>query len=222
LTRLKKSIQARQTNESDRFGPVQADHTRPIKPNEFFETKVDPAVVIPTRSNSSRSFQVPRSLMMLIVVVILFGFFGLLIKFSANDTPSEPLDAKEKTINIPNEEFQSALPVPQPNDAYDTDAGEIEPIELEIQEQSIEEMEDNSYRVFGTIRNIGTTPIKNLSVRVNLLDLFDESIAEQDMQIEPETVLPGEYGRFSIVFKEVNSLDHYRIDIADETVEGTL
>ncbi len=222
LARLKKSIQARQTNESDRLGPTRDDHTVPEKTTKYFETKVDPTVVIPTRSSSGPSFHIPRPLMMLIVILILFGFFGLLIKFGINNTPSEPVVAEITTINPVEEEIQNAVPISQPNFQSNSNMAETEPMEFEFQEHSIEEMGNNSYRVFGTIRNIGTTPIKNLSVRVNLLDLFDESIAEQEMQIEPATVLPGEYARFSIVFKEVEFLDHYRINITDETIEGTL
>jgi len=93
------------------------------------------------------------------------------------------------------------------------------PAEIKIIQNEIESMTDSDYRIFGTIKNIDTFATDGLVVEVFIQDAFGDMIQEQQIQTEPPTILPGETGRFSLIFKDIEFWDKYILRVANQTIE---
>ena len=100
-----------------------------------------------------------------------------------------------------------------------------EPIELTIDPTAIasmvEKIDDTTYRIFGTIRNLGTEPIQKLMVEVSLIDEFDEVLSKLQSPAEPSLILSGESTRFSILFKNVENFAQHEITLLETASRRT-
>ena len=85
--------------------------------------------------------------------------------------------------------------------------------QVSILDSKIEQLEDDSYRVFGNLRNLGNDKVRAVVVGVTLKNIFDEAIARQEIEAEPQIILPGEQARFSVLFKNVYDVASHNADI---------
>ena len=94
-----------------------------------------------------------------------------------------------------------------------------EPSEVEIIKNEIEQLTDSDYRIFGTIRNTGTSAARDLVVEVSFENAFGDILEEHQIEMVPSTILPGETGRFSLVFKDIKFWDRYFLWVGDIEIE---
>ncbi len=214
LTKLKKSFQVLQIDETETTDsePPPAASTEFSNPN-IIPTQLSQTMMIPQKMSSSSSASFTKFLTP-IAVLVLIGFFVLIFKFgTGTDTSSKNLNTSANRPMTEHHVTEELAPI--------TKVVTKAPDEIEITSHDIEEMEDSRLRVYGKIRNTGTKPIKNLVVEVAFVDWSDSTIQEQKLMAEPRVILPGEFARFSLVFKNVEYWDHYIIRSADKTAEGS-
>jgi len=216
LTKLKKSFQALQIEGAESTVTEQAPTTSTEANNPYTNTtQLSQTVMIPQKLSSSSSSSITKFLTP-IAVLILLVFFGLIFK-SGMKEDTTPINhyapvAKATVETVVTKELEEVV----------NDVPANNPVEIEITHHAIEEMEDDSLRVYGTIRNTGTDSINNLSVEVAFVTWYDETIQEQEILTEPKVILPGEHARFSLVFKDfVEDWDRYIIRSSEETAEGS-
>jgi len=83
--------------------------------------------------------------------------------------------------------------------------------DVKVAQSLLELLPDEKVRVFGTLRNQETGPVRNLVVEISLYTDTDLLIAEASGPTEPPVVLPGETARFSVVFGRVSDVHHYTV-----------
>lgn len=87
--------------------------------------------------------------------------------------------------------------------------------QVTVIDSNIEKLDDTTFRVFGSLRNLGTEKVRGVFVQVALKNLFDEVIASRDIEAEPQIILPGEQARFSVLFKNVTDVTAHTAGIAE-------
>lgn len=214
LTKLKKGFQVLQidetgTNDSE---PLPAPSTELSNPN-INPTQLSQTVMIPQKLSSSSSSNFTRFLTPA-AVLVLIGFFVLIFKLGTEtDTGSTSLNTPEVRATTEPRVTKELPPVEK--------SISMLPAEIEIINHDFEEMEDGSLRVYGKIRNTGTSSINDLIVEAALVNLYDAPLYEQKLLAEPRVILPGEFARFSFVFKNAEYSDHYIIRSAGKTTVGS-
>jgi hypothetical protein len=179
---------------------------------------MDQTVMIPARSSGS-SFRIPPKLLISVAIIVLLGFFVFMSgRFSPTKQAEKDNKVKLDKTGRAEEIVLYHLPSSKSEGARPAATG---PVEIEITHHTIEEIAENSYRIYGSIRNMGTNSVQKLSVEVALINVFNEGISTQNILTEPRVIMPGELARFSLVFKEVEFLDHYIIKASNESVEGS-
>ncbi len=98
--------------------------------------------------------------------------------------------------------------------------------QVSILDSKIEQLEDDSYRVFGNLRNLGNDKVRAVVVGVTLKNIFEEAIARQEIEAEPQIILPGEQARFSVLFRDVYDVTSHNADVVipqeeQDTIEET-
>ena len=218
LTRLKKSFQALEAKTDDEMTTSWQQPESTADPGSAYNAQMDQTVMIPARSSGS-SFRIPPKLMIPVAILVLLGFFVFMSgRFSPTKQAEKDNKVKLDKTGRAEEVVLYHLPSSKPEGARPAATG---PVEIEITHYTIEEITENSYRVYGSIRNMGTNSVQKLSVEVALINVFNEGISTQNILTEPRVIMPGEMARFSLVFKEVEFLDHYIIKASDESVEGS-
>jgi hypothetical protein len=148
-----------------------------------------------------------------VAAVLWFGYLGV-SHFGAEEKP-EPVAAPVLPPAARPAPQEVAAPAPAQRAAPAPSAGRLltdrRPADAAIQSTFVEIIDQHSFRVFGTLRNMESEPIDGLQVEAMVFDAGNEFLAEQSAQCEPKVVLPGESARFSILFKEVDSMDHYEV-----------
>jgi serine/threonine protein kinase len=221
LARLKKSFQALEAKTDDEMTTSWQQPESIADPGSAagaYNSQMDQTVMIPARSSGS-SFRISPKLMISVAIIVLLGFFVFMSGwFSPTKQPEKDNKVKLDKTGRAEEVVLYHLPSSKPEGARPAATG---PVEIEITHHTIEEIDENSYRVYGSIRNMGTNSVQKLSVEVALINVFNEGISTQNILTEPRVIMPGEIARFSLVFKEVEFLDHYIIKASDESVEGS-
>jgi serine/threonine protein kinase len=221
LTRLKKSFQALEAKTDDEMTTSWQQPESIADPSSAagtYDTQMDQTVMIQARSSGSSS-RIPPKLLISVAILVVLGFVVFMSgRFFSTEQADKDNNVKPDKTGRAEEVVLYQLPSNKPEAARPVATG---PVEIEITQHTIEEMAENSYRVYGSIRNMGTNSIQELSVKVSLINLFNEGISTQNILTEPKVIMPGEIARFSLVFKEVEFLDHYIINALDESVEGS-
>jgi serine/threonine protein kinase len=221
LTRLKKSFQALEAKTDDE---ITTSWQQPESIADLssaagtYDTQMDQTVMIQARSSGSSS-RIPPKLLISVAILSILGFVVFMSgRFFSTEQAEKDNNAKLGKTGRAEEIVLYQLPSNKPEEAKLVATG---PVEIEIAQHTIEEMAENSYRVYGSIRNMGTNSIQELSVEVSLINVFNEGISTQNILTEPKVIMPGEIARFSLVFKEAEFLDHYIIKASDVSVEGS-
>jgi serine/threonine protein kinase len=214
LSQLKKSFQTLQAGESQMAIPEQVQATTTNLSGTGLDVSIMKSTVKVPDKPIRQSFKFPTKLLMPIAVLILLCFFGVLFKQGLKSGPDSLNSGPSASKNaVALDDDQNAQDSPAPMDEGD------ESPEIEILKNEIEPLSDTRYRVYGTIRNIGTSAVKQLDVEVAFKDSFGEMIEEHHIQAEPPTILPGETGKFSLVFNDIESWDKYYLVVGDIEVE---
>jgi len=108
-----------------------------------------------------------------------------------------------------------AVPVKEPRGDFS---------QVQIVDNSMEKIDERTFRVFGAVRNLGTERVRRVNVEIALTNIFGETIYRRVGTAEPETVLPGEQARFSALFKNISDVTGHTVRImppsaAEQTVE---
>ncbi len=82
----------------------------------------------------------------------------------------------------------------------------------QVVESLIEILGEDSFRIFGKIRNMETATIRDLRIEVVLMNEIDTILAKRVIESEPNLILSGETARFSTIFTGVTNMDHYEIN----------
>ena len=85
----------------------------------------------------------------------------------------------------------------------------------------VEQIGEDGYRIFGTVRNSSNAAMHNILVTVTVIDDFQEELQKKTSSTDPGRILPGEAARFSTLFQGINSLDQYRVRV-DAAMEPEL
>jgi len=115
---------------------------------------------------------------------------------------------------------QSSLPPQRPTVSLGVaPTVDQEPIEIATDstaiESMVEKLDDTTYRIFGTIRNLRPETIQELLVEVALVDEFDDVLSKIETLAEPSLILSGEITRFSIVFKNIENFEQHQITLLE-------
>jgi serine/threonine protein kinase len=174
----------------------------------MYDTRMDHTVMVPSKLTSS-SRKIPAKLLMVLAVIFLLGFFALTFKLS---TTEEVPEKDVTTIDVPVSPETGRPELTVPDRAF------IDPMEIKVTEHAYEKIDDDHYRVYGKIRNTGSNTIEGLTLVITLIDNFDDPIKRQRTNTEPIVILPGEYARFSVVFRDTEDFKRYLIGIAEKRI----
>jgi predicted Zn finger-like uncharacterized protein len=147
-----------------------------------------------------------------VAAVLWFGYLGIR-HFGVDEQPvPAPVSAP---VAQPAPPPLPAVPAPTRDAAPVPSAGPLladrRLADTAIQTAFVEIIDESSFRIFGTLRNMESSPVDGLEVEAMVFDADNEFLAEQSAQCEPKVVLPGESARFSILFRDVKNMDHYEV-----------
>jgi len=149
------------------------------------------------------------------LAIAVLAFFGYQ-KWSEPPTLDEGLQAAAPPAGIKIESFQERVqpgePIKRSSAAIAEPATIGDVSQVSVTDSKMEQLDQATYRIFGTVRNLGTDKVKSVFVEVALRNIFEEVIASRKIEAEPRVILPGELARFSVLFKNVT-------DVADHTTE---
>lgn len=133
---------------------------------------------------------------------------------SAAATPAAPSGVKIESVR---ESVQPARAGPEPAVApVPEPSGDL--TQVTVIDSNIEKLEETTFRVFGSLRNLGTDKVRGVYVDVALNNLFDEVIVHRAIEAEPHVILPGEQARFSVLFKNVADVTNHTVEIIEGPV----
>jgi len=211
LTRLKKSFQALQADEVNTTyadkKPVSNDTTGTTG---IYTSKMDHTIMMPSKLSHSSS-RVPAKFWSALAACILVAFFILVIKYGFLET--NPSETPEKEV------VELRLDQIVPDESPEESSPELEesinsePVRIEVSAHDSEELGENTYRIFGTIHNVGQNSAKEIFIEVIVLNYFDEVIGRQKIQAEPSVIMPGEPARFSFIFRNAEDFDRYIVRV---------
>ncbi|MFC1664109.1 serine/threonine protein kinase [Pseudomonadota bacterium] len=202
--------------------PAQANALGANQTDDPKLTKVQPvsATLISASTVNNKGKGMPAFLKLGAAMGVLIATYFIFQQWS--DSPATPSPTTKVTHN------SNISPPLRPSPARQLNAAppiESQPIELSIDptaiQSMVEKIDDTTYRIFGTIRNLRAEPIQKLMVEVALIDEFDEVLSRLEAPAEPSLILSGESTRFSILFKNVENFKQHEITLLETAPKRT-